>query len=436
MKVSFLEKSFIAILIVIFAGIVIHAPLSVWLGTLFPDQSLLIKSWKEILIVIAALLAITIISRRRVWRLVVGDQVCQLIAAYIVLHLVLAVVFRRGLLVTMAGLAIDLRYVVFFGLMYVAVKLLPQYRRRLLWTGVIGACVVVGFATLQLLLPVDILSHIGYNKSTIMPYLTVDKNPDFIRVNSTLRGPNPLGAYVVIVLGLITAALTYKKLDLRKRKVLILTSIFILCSVIALWISYSRSALVAGLVAISIVLLTTTAKYISRKTWIVGCLLVGVAVGGLVIGRDNSFISNVLLHENQNGGSSITSNDQHVASLAYGLDRLIHEPFGSGIGSTGSASLRSDSPLIIEDQYLFIAHEVGWLGLGLFISIFTLILYRLWKDRKDWLSLGVFAAGIGLGLIGLLQPVWVDDTVSIVWWGLAGIALAGKKGIYDRKPTK
>jgi hypothetical protein len=27
----------------------------------------------------------------------------------------------------------------------------------------------------------------------------------------------------------------------------------------------------------------------------------------------------------------------------------------------------------------------------------------------------------------LLQPVWVDDIVSIVWWGLAAIALAGGK---------
>jgi hypothetical protein len=35
------------------------------------------------------------------------------------------------------------------------------------------------------------------------------------------------------------------------------------------------------------------------------------------------------------------------------------------------------------------------------------------------------ASGIGLALIGLLLPVWVDDTVSIVWWGLAAIATGG-----------
>jgi hypothetical protein len=49
---------------------------------------------------------------------------------------------------------------------------------------------------------------------------------------------------------------------------------------------------------------------------------------------------------------------------------------------------------------------------------------RLWRKRSDWLALGVFAGGISLAIIGLLLPVWVDDTVSIIWWGMAAIALA------------
>jgi hypothetical protein len=97
--------------------------------------------------------------------------------------------------------------------------------------------------------------------------------------------------------------------------------------------------------------------------------------------------------------------------------------------------LHGDAPIIIENQYLFIAHEVGWLGLALFIVFFGMILWRLWQGRQDWLSLGVFASGIGMALIGLLLPVWADDTVGIIWWGLAAIALA--KGVnYDRKQTK
>ncbi len=113
---------------------------------------------------------------------------------------------------------------------------------------------------------------------------------------------------------------------------------------------------------------------------------------------------------------------------------MTREPFGSGIGSTGSASLFGSAPSVVENQYLFIAHETGWLGLTLFLVLFVMIMARLWQQRRDWLSLGVFASGVGLSLVGLLLPVWADDTVSIVWWGCAAIALAG--GGYARKQTK
>ncbi len=79
---------------------------------------------------------------------------------------------------------------------------------------------------------------------------------------------------------------------------------------------------------------------------------------------------------------------------------------------------------IVENQYLYVAHESGWLGLLLFVLIYWFILRQLWRKRQHWLALGVFASGVGLAIIGLLLPVFADDTVAIVWWGLAAIALA------------
>ena len=111
---------------------------------------------------------------------------------------------------------------------------------------------------------------------------------------------------------------------------------------------------------------------------------------------------------------------------------MLAQPLGGGIGSTGSASLFTDEPFIIENQYLFIAHETGWMGLALFIAITYLVLSILWRQRKDWFALGVFASGLGLALIGLIQPVWVDETVAIVWWGLAAIALAHSRNKTER----
>jgi len=432
MKVSILEKIYAWILIVILGGIVLHAPLSIGFGTLLPDFELLIKSWKEILMLVAAAIAIIIVSRRRLWRELSRDLIFRLVIAYAALHIALAAVFYSSFEQIAAGLAIDLRYVLFFSLVYILVKVAPVYRRLLLQVAIAGAAVVVGFAALQLFLPVDILKHIGYGKETIEPYLTVDKNHEYIRVNSTLRGPNPLGAYVGIVLGCLVAAWTSGRLALSSTKNKILIAALATASLIALWISYSRSALVAAIIIVCVVFGVSAAKYLTRRTWaILGIVTVALA-GTLFLVRDSTFVSNVLLHENPNGGSAISSNDGHVDSIEQSVEKTTQLPFGAGVGSTGSASLYGDKPFIIENQYLFVAHEAGWLGLLLFLAIFILIMIRLWQSRRDWFALGIFASGIGLALIGLLQPVWVDDTVSIIWWGLAGIVLAGGKYVRNK----
>ena len=408
MKHPRLERLYIVTLLVIFIGVVVHAPLSVWLGTLLPDHSLLIKSWKEILMTLLIPIVCIIISRRHLWGTLVKDWIFRVIILYALLHILLLLVSWQGVLPAVAGLAIDLRYILFFAMAYIAVLIWQEFRRPALILAVIGAFIVVVFATLQLALPPDILSHIGYGKATIEPYLTVDKNPDYIRVNSTLRGPNPLGAYAGMVLALLTAAAVKGRLHLRDWRVRAGALIFGVCAGVALWISYSRSALVAGIAAVLIVLLIAYYTKISRKIWIISCIAVFATAGGILAAR--------------------------VTSLQYGISQLMREPLGSGVGSTGSASLFGDTPALVENQFLFIGHETGWLGLALFTVLCVLIMRRLWTNRKDWLGLGVFASGIGLSMIGLLLPVWTDDTVAIVWWGLAGIAIIGEKHV--RHTTK
>lgn len=426
MNISRLEKIYAIIIAVIFGGIILHAPLSVGLGVLFPEYDLLIKSWKEIIMLSLIPIALIIVSKRRLWAQLASDWIFRIISIYTLLHLLLTTVFYKSAALAAAGLAIDLRYILYFGLVYVLILIWPGYRHLLLKIGLIGAAIVVGFATLQLFLPADSLKYIGYSNETISPYLTVDKNPDYIRVNSTLRGPNPLGAYAGIVLSIIVAALVRRKFSRQLNAVTIGVGLLTLCSLIALWISYSRSAVVAAMISVGLVFASTIARQLPRKVWIGVSIATCALVGGLIASQNSTFVSNVLLHENPVGGSEVSSNDGHVESLAMGTTRMLQQPFGAGIGSTGSASLQGSSPTIIENQYLFIAHESGWLGVLLFSGLFILTMIRLWKARRDWLSLGVFASGVGMALIGLLLPVWADDTVAIIWWGLAAIALSGR----------
>lgn len=424
-SLGLVDKLFIGVLLVIFGGIVLHAPLIVGFGSLFPDYELLIKSWKEILMLLAAVLAVIILTKKKRWSLL-NNNLIFLIAGFAALHFVLIPNHFINLDSTIAGLMINLRYLFFFVLVYIAIGLYPEKRRLFLTVFLGGALVVLTFALLQAtVLPPDVLKHLGYGQSTIMPYLTVDDNSDFIRINSTLRGPNSLGAYALIVMTLLVA-FGLKGIHRFKRPmgvaILLATG-----GVVALWYSYSRSAVAATVVAIGLLVIVTIGRKLSKWVWaLIVVVMIGLAVTTFVA-RDSYLVSNIVLHDNATTGAEATSNEGHADSLNDGTRRMVEQPLGGGIGSTGSASLLTDQPLIIENQYLFIAHEVGWLGLGLFLVILWKIMAGLWQRRADYLALGVFFGGIGIALIGLLLPVWTDDTVAIIWWGLAAIALAQTK---------
>ena len=259
-----LEKLYLGILLVIFGGIVLHAPLSVGLGTLFPDYNLLIKSWKEILIVIACVISFIILRRTRRTS-ILKEPLMIGIGIYLGIHVLCLVLLGGEASSVVAGLAIDVRYIVFFGLIFIAMRLYPTYKKVFIRVGIAGALVVVTFAILQVfVLPADILKYIGYSVNTIAPYLTVDQNQDFIRINSTLRGPNPLGAYAVIVLAVLIACWLRGMHDSFKRPMLPVT-LLLIGGVVALWASYSRSALIGAVIAIAIVLAVTVQNSASGR---------------------------------------------------------------------------------------------------------------------------------------------------------------------------
>lgn len=419
------EHTFIWLLIVIFGGVIIYAPLTVALGTLLPHYSLIIKSWYELVMGVATIFGIVCLYQRKQFG-VLRQPLMIVIGIFAVLHLLLLPFLWQGTKETLAGILIDLRYLLYFVLVYVALRLYPEKRRAFLIVGLAGALLVTVFAVLQVtVLPNDILTYLGYNNSTIQPYLTVDKNTMFIRVNSTLRGPNPLGAYAGIVLSLFTAYLVRGKLQRTKRPQII-AAVLAAAAVVSVWVSYSRSAIIGAIIGVAAVLAIAYGRKVSKKVWIGLAVLVVIIGAALLVFRHDSFISNVVFHQNLNGGSSVDSNQGHLSSVQEALTSDVGHPLGVGVGSTGSASLYGSRPDIIEDQYLFIAHETGWLALVAFLVVFVWVLRDTWRRRGDWLALGVFASGIGLAIVGVVLPVWTDDTISIVWWGLAAVAIGSQ----------
>ena len=418
------EQMIVWLVVVVFVGMAIHTPATVFIETHWPHLELLAKSWKELVLAALLLLIVASLYKRGALRQVLRDKIVVLVAAIAGIHVALLILFDNVYVSELAGLLIDLRFYLFFVELYVIARFIPGLRRYGLRAAAVGAAIIVLFGILQVfVLPKDILASIGYSDETIKSYLTVDLNPDYVRINSTLRGPNPVGAFAVLVLCVAGAWAIRRAAQLVSWKSRVQMIATLLAGVIILWASYSRSAWIAAVVGAAALWASVVPKKLAVYSLIGMAIASVVVVGALLQLRDVPAISNLVFHNNPVGGSPTKSDDGHIESLEQGIEAASQAPLGKGIGSTGSASLLSDEPVIIENQYLFMAHESGWLGVTLQLLLFGLVLWGLWRLRQDWLSLGLFAAGIGLAFIGLLLPVWVDDTLSLYWWGLAGLAL-------------
>lgn len=429
-----LYKITIAIVCFIFLGISFHAPVTVFFETYFhtPD---VVKAWKEILMGIATVLLVVFVYRKNIIGQLLRDRIVQVSLIFLLFHLGVLLFIPTTSQQMQAGILIDTRYTLFFLIVYVlAVVSKIKVRDIFLKTIVFAASIVILFGVLQItVLPRDILSAIGYSPETIRPYLTVDQNPDYTRINSTLRGPNPLGIYAASILAIVVAySVRHKKETLLRKQKMILPLCLGAASIFVLWHTYARSALIASVVAVTTVVMILLSKKIHPIKLVaagsIGALLLFCVV---MIFSHTPFVQQVIFHTDMAEGNAINSDQQHLSSLTGAVSAVAQNPFGYGVGSTGSASLYGDKPLIIESQYLFVAHEIGIIGLIIFLILWGAVLYRLWIYREQYLALGLFASGIGIAVAALVLPVWVDDTVSILWWGLAAMAISGlqKKGM-------
>jgi hypothetical protein len=419
-------RSLIIGLVAIMAYIPFHAFFSVSVGAL-THAPLLVKSWKEILLGLLGLLALgLVLADKKLLRDFMRSRINLVALAFIALHLLLVPLsLSHGVSAIVAGLAIDIRMIIFFLLIRLALQVNPNMWRYLVKAFVIGGVIVIGFGVLQqYILPADILSHVGYSKATISPYLTVDKNPNFIRINSTLRGPNPLGAYCILTMTMALAWLIsgWKKLATWQRVILIVS---ILGSLSVIYASYSRSAWV-GLAAALVVLGLLYVPKKFRTVVLASVVVVAVILGGSYVATQNSnFVQTIIRHKDPLDPTGNDSDIGHLNSLQTGLQQTLKQPLGAGIGSTGSASLLGDSPQIVENQYLFVTHEAGWLGLGLCVWLISEIIYRLYQGAKtNWQAKAILASGAGLLVAGLFLPIFADDTIAYVWWGLAAAMTA------------
>ncbi len=404
-----------------------HAFLTIWLSQLVGHYTLL-RLWDEVALLALIIICFVWLAQDKALRDRLSKSLLvKLIVAYAALTILLGVVsIAKGEVTAKAlayGLLVNLRYLAWFVAVGVVVQRSPWLARK--WPRLVlaPAVVVVVFAGLQYtVLPNNFLAHFGYNAATtIAPIETINHNPNYIRVMSTLRGANPLGAYLVIV-GSALAAFV-----LAGRRRLFCAALGLL-TLLALFASGSRSAWLGLVLAVAIICYSGL-KGRRARFMLAGAsaAIVVFALTGFLLLRHNQSVQNAVLHTQDASSVRVTSNGAHASALRTGLKDVVAQPFGDGPGTAGPASVYNTGhpTRLAENYYVQVAQETGWFGLALFgciLSVLGIRLYRLAGVSR--LALSMFASLIGLCIVNLLSHAWVDDTLAYLWWGLAAIAVA------------
>ncbi len=434
MKALTNKRSLVSILISLIGIVIVllpfHALMTVWAGSNFGHYTLF-RLWKEFLVLICGLIVISLLFLDKNVRIkILKHKLSWFIGAYAVVDFISAGIayHNHGISgkAVAYGLLDDLRFLAFFIICWAAALNSHYLNKRWEKIVLIPAAVVVAFGVLQMsLLPANFLSHFGYGPHTIMPYQTINNNPNYIRILSTLRGADPLGAYLILpISALVVLLLKFKRNWLWLRLMFLAAAIAVLIG------SYSRGAWIGALLAALVAIATQVkkeqvVKY--RKALGVGIVVAVVIIaGGFVALGSSKHFQNIVFHTQTNSAIKVSSDQQHLTALESGVKALIKQPFGNGPGTSGPASVYNHyAPARIPENYfLEVGEETGWIGLILFVAINVFLGRELWLRRRSPFALVMFVSLIGISFVNLLLLSWTDDTLSYIWWGLAGLAIA------------
>lgn len=427
MKASTLKYNIVVFasyaVLLIMALIPFHAFLTVWGASAFGHYTVL-RLWKEVLLLVCAFAALyLVIFDAKIRTQTFTRRLLRVLLAYVVVTVVWALLtYARDMVSLKAaayGCLLNLRFLLFFVICWALAVRTTRLHNHWFRVVMIPAAIVVGFGLLQIFaLPHDILRHFGYNDSTIPAFETINHNINYIRIQSFLRGANPLGVYLIVPLSVVVYWLLRRRTDWRLWAALV-------AGILVLIYSFSRSAWIGFILsAVTLIVLRYGAK-ISRAWWLAGATVsVAIIALGFVVVHQNTRLENIFLHTQSNSSIATSSNGGHIDALQQGVSDVITEPLGRGPGSAGPASVYNNHPArIAENYFLQIGQEVGWIGLGLFIAIQIGVGYILWLRRSEPLACILLAALVGITFVNLLSHAWTDDTIAYLWWGLAGIAL-------------
>ena len=385
-----------------------------------PSLSGIFRNWKEALTLVLDLAAAgaILITRSRIWQ----RLDLWLIAAFTLLH----VIFMA--LTPDAGAAVLATKVnIVFLLLYAAAtfgpKLTPRRQKLLIWALLLPAAITGAIGLLQLyVLPHDFLTHwgFGYGTDQIRPFELI-QNSSILRVQSIMFGPNQYGSYLALPL-ILALWLAATKRPARTRVAAAALAAVLLINLYGTQSRGSWIGALAGILALVWLLVHGRGRWALLGLAGAAALVLAISLPHL----SNSHWAYQLRHNTP--GDSVSASDStdslHYQRLKEGIAKVARHPLGEGLTASGRASDLTGQSFYTENFYLQIADQVGLEGLALFLAVILVAGWRL-AGNGSGLALPLLASLIGLSVMNLFSHTWSDGATALLWWGSAGLVLAG-----------
>jgi O-antigen ligase len=306
-------------------------------------------------------------------------------------------------------------------------------KRVLVWVLGISSFIAL-LGVVQYYLPTDFLTHFGYSlQRGVRPSFAIDNEAGLTRIMSTLRDPNSLGAYLVLPI----TALTYLLVAARNHYKRVMLSGLLLLDGLALFMTFSRSAWAATVIAVLVVLwLQSYAKvmnFIARYKFFLAAGFVAVCAG-LFFMRSSDVFQQYVIHTNPNRKTHLASNDYHALLVKEGIKGIIKKPQGHGPGTAGLASIQNpNGGQLTENYYVQIGYELGVVGLLAFGAFNVWLYIGLHKYRKTPLAAILCASFFGYLFMNMFLHTWSNEAVAAQFFLLAGLVLSSQSEVFRQK---
>jgi hypothetical protein len=258
---------------------------------------------------------------------------------------------------------------------------------------------------------------LGANVVRLTPVITENQNgTGFVRNGGLFLDQLTLGFFLVL-----PVALCLRRLAVRRRQILV--AILALVGGGVLINSFTRSAILAAVVAVIVVLGPGLRRGRPRAVLVAGALIAALVLVAPAFGSGRLLERIVGA---TNGQDASATAHHHSTDNALGV--FERHPLGLGLGSNPATAVtqQSTNGITAENAYLQVGLELGWAGLALFAVVVVLTLMELLARarRGPPAALAAYGALLGLSLGGFLLHVWLTFAVSLVVWGVAGAVFA------------